>query len=382
MSPEQCRGQQVDQRSDLYSLGCVLYELLTGQPPFAEGQPLAIMSQHLNAAPTAPRTIRSDVPSRIDDLVLELLAKDPAHRPAGAGHVVAALRALRYTPTVKVELAAKASSRLDFAPPGPPGNVTSFQPIGSDETVSAIPARLPSAPPAQSAAITRVPRTEAERRQVLLARPTYWEFLYFAGQLLHERDTVEAKYRDHELRYAPASREVVIGGEVASYIGQLNDFDNIVNYISRRFKDAANLAQEMSGLIKDEAALEQAFGAPGQDGDAERLAHLAKRWNNVYEEFLDWAASLRGASVPSEFQDLLELAARYADEPVEKYRRFVEEYAAQVNAIYDRVPAAMAAGRSIEFEVKLVLSYREGVINDYVAELNRLRSHLHQSGGL
>ena len=203
MSPEQCQGQQVDERSDLYSLGCVLYALLTGQPPFAEGQPLAIMFQHLNAAPTAPRTIRPDVPPELDHLVLELLAKDPARRPADAGHVIAALRALRYTPTVKVEPTAKASSRLDLGPPGPPGNVAGFQPTGSDGTVSAILARLPSAPPAQSAAITRVPRTEAERQQVLLARPDYWEFLYFAGQLLHERNSVEAKYRDHELRYAP-----------------------------------------------------------------------------------------------------------------------------------------------------------------------------------
>ena len=73
MSPEQCRGQQVDERSDLYSLGCVLYALLTGQPPFTEGQPLAIMSQHLNAAPAAPRAIRPDVPPELDHLVLEFL---------------------------------------------------------------------------------------------------------------------------------------------------------------------------------------------------------------------------------------------------------------------------------------------------------------------
>jgi serine/threonine protein kinase len=103
MSPEQCQGQQVDERSDLYSLGCVLYALLTGQPPFAEGQPLAIMLQHLNAAPAVPRTIRPDVPPDLDHLTLELLAKDPARRPADAGHVIAALRALCYTPTVKVE---------------------------------------------------------------------------------------------------------------------------------------------------------------------------------------------------------------------------------------------------------------------------------------
>ena len=94
MSPEQCQGQQVDERSDLYSLGCVLYALLTGQPPFTGGQPLAIMFQHLNAAPAAPRTIRPDIPPELDHLVLELLAKDPVRRPADAGHVIAALRGI------------------------------------------------------------------------------------------------------------------------------------------------------------------------------------------------------------------------------------------------------------------------------------------------
>ena len=128
MSPEQCRGQQVDERSDLYSLGCVLYALLTGQPPFAEGQPLAIMFQHLNSAPTAPRTIRPDVPPELDHLVLELLAKDPARRPADAGHVIAALQALRYTPTVKVEPAAKHSPGWTSARLGVPETQLGFQP--------------------------------------------------------------------------------------------------------------------------------------------------------------------------------------------------------------------------------------------------------------
>ena len=127
MSPEQCRGQQVDERSDLYSLGCVLYALLTGQPPFAKGQPLAIMLQHLNAAPAAPRTIRPDVPPELDHLVLDLLAKDPARRP-DEGRVIAALQALCYTPTVKVEPTAQASTRLDLGSPGRPGSTVGSEP--------------------------------------------------------------------------------------------------------------------------------------------------------------------------------------------------------------------------------------------------------------
>jgi serine/threonine protein kinase len=135
MSPEQCRGQQVDERSDLYSLGCVLYALLTGQPPFAGGQPLAIMLQHINAPPVAPRTIRPDIPPELDRLVLELLAKDPVRRPADAGHVIAALRALCYTPTVKVESFPRTGQESGEQPDRPMSRSISA-PAGDAATIS------------------------------------------------------------------------------------------------------------------------------------------------------------------------------------------------------------------------------------------------------
>ena len=382
MSPEQCRGEQVDERSDLYSLGCVLYELLTGRPPFAGSHPLAIMTHHLNSRPTTPSGIRPDIPPELDHLVLDLLAKDPAYRPVDASHVIAALRTLRYTPTVRVESDGKVFFRPDRVTSELRGNVTGFQPTGADQTVTAALAGLPDISAAQSAAITRVPRTEAERRQVLLMRPHYWEYLYFAGQLLYERDRVETKYQDHDLRYAQAVREVVVHGKDRSRIGQLNSFNETANYISGRFDDIPDLTRKMTSLIKDEVALARAFGAPGEEGDAERLADLAKLWNSAYEGFLDWAADLRGVRAPSEFRNLLELAARFVDEPIKKYRRFVDEYVTQVDGMYDAIPAAIASGKPISIGAELVLSSPEGVIKDYTAELNRLRSQLYLTGDL
>jgi len=360
MSPEQCLGQQVDGRSDLYSLGCVLYALLTGQPPFAEGQPLAIMFQHINAAPTAPRTIRPDIPPELDHLVLELLAKDPARRPADAGHVIAALQALCYTPTVKVESAAKASPRLDLDLPGRTGNAAGFQPTMT---------QLADIPPVQPDRLTRVPRTEAERQQVLLARDIGWEYFYFAGQLLYERDSVEAKYRNREIHYAVPSREAVTGEVIAGYI----------EYTGQRFGDLASFTRVISGIINvnDKVAMERAFGAPFQEGDPERLAHLAKRWNSVYEGFLDWAAGLRGINAPSELQNLLELAARCVDVPLEKYRRFVDQYVAQVEIL----PAAIAAGEPLRIEASLILPNPDEDLKNYQTELNRLRSRLSRIDG-
>lgn len=93
MAPEQFRGERLDARSDLYSLGCVLYELLVGSPPFDSGEnPAAIMYRHLNETPAPPRSRRPDVPEHLDRLTLDLLAKDPAARPQSAAAVVAALR--------------------------------------------------------------------------------------------------------------------------------------------------------------------------------------------------------------------------------------------------------------------------------------------------
>ena len=153
----------------------------------------------------------------------------------------------------------------------------------------------------------------------------------------------------------------------------LNDnADDIFDYLTQRLKDTVNLAQRFTDLFTDKAALEWAFGAPGQEGDPERLAYLAKRWNNVYEEFLDWAASLRSVRVRPKFRNLLELAARFGDEPAEKYHAMVDEYVTKVDGIYDSIPASIATGKPINVGVKFVLSGES--MKDYVAELNRLRS--------
>ncbi|GAA2408611.1 hypothetical protein GCM10010191_16470 [Actinomadura vinacea] len=93
MSPEQCRGEPADERSDLYSMGCVLHALLTGRPPFPPGPPLEVMIRHREHLPEGPRTLRPDVPPELDRLVLDLLAKDPADRPAGAARLAADLAA-------------------------------------------------------------------------------------------------------------------------------------------------------------------------------------------------------------------------------------------------------------------------------------------------
>ena len=80
LSPEQARGAPVDQTSDLYSVGVVLYEMLTGQVPFTGDTPLEIAMKHLSEVPKPPSELRPEVPHDLDLIVLRALAKDPAER--------------------------------------------------------------------------------------------------------------------------------------------------------------------------------------------------------------------------------------------------------------------------------------------------------------
>jgi eukaryotic-like serine/threonine-protein kinase len=80
LSPEQARGERVDARSDLYSAGCLLYELLTGRPPFTGDSPVAIAYQHVRENPVPPSRVDPDVPVWADAIVLKAMAKSPADR--------------------------------------------------------------------------------------------------------------------------------------------------------------------------------------------------------------------------------------------------------------------------------------------------------------
>ncbi|WP_330177252.1 serine/threonine-protein kinase [Streptomyces sp. NBC_01498] len=111
MSPEQIGGGHIDHRSDLYSLGCVLYEITTGAPPFDQDDAWAVLLGHRDTTPRPLRSRRSDVPEFLDGIVRDLLAKTPDERPPDA-------TALRHRIIAARSLAERPGGQ--GRPPGPP----------------------------------------------------------------------------------------------------------------------------------------------------------------------------------------------------------------------------------------------------------------------
>ncbi|MFI8566172.1 Stk1 family PASTA domain-containing Ser/Thr kinase [Rhodococcus sp. NPDC078407] len=87
LSPEQARGEQVDARSDVYSLGCVLFEILTGEPPFTGDSPVAVAYQHVREDPRLPSLVNDTVPRELDSIILKAMAKNPANRYQSAAEM-------------------------------------------------------------------------------------------------------------------------------------------------------------------------------------------------------------------------------------------------------------------------------------------------------
>ncbi|MGI4895837.1 MAG: Stk1 family PASTA domain-containing Ser/Thr kinase [Janthinobacterium lividum] len=92
LSPEQARGEQVDSRSDLYSAGCLLYEILTGRPPFVGDAPVAVAYQHVSEQPKPPSAFAPQISPAVDHVVLMALSKDREHRYQSAGDFADDLR--------------------------------------------------------------------------------------------------------------------------------------------------------------------------------------------------------------------------------------------------------------------------------------------------
>ncbi|MGR8012088.1 tetratricopeptide repeat protein [Streptomyces hypolithicus] len=147
MSPEQIGGVHVDHRSDLYSLGCVLYEIATGVPPFDHDDTWAVLVGHRDTVPEPPRTHRPEIPDFFDRVVLDLLAKEPDDRPADAKDLARRLTSAHSAGPFAVSAGGAAfPARSPRLPSWTRGMTTGHKASGTRA--------LPSTPPDHSAGLT------------------------------------------------------------------------------------------------------------------------------------------------------------------------------------------------------------------------------------
>lgn len=170
-APEQIEGKAVDARTDLYALGCSLYQMLTGEVPFAGESQAAIIGGHLSRAPDSPSSLRAEIPAGLDGVVLALLAKDPDDRPGDAAQVAAALRSAVREPQANPPSNAAPTTRSGPQSPDPrrgtvvsTGRNESDAPVSAPPPASERPSEPPSAPPPAQPQAHSPPRPPRERR--------------------------------------------------------------------------------------------------------------------------------------------------------------------------------------------------------------------------
>ena len=139
MSPEQVSGEQnLPNASDIYSLACVVYEMLAGEPPFSGPNPAATMAKHITAAPRPLRALRAEIPQPIERAIAKALAKDPAERFASALEFVAALHAPETAAAGRSIAVAKAIAVLPFVNASPDPDNEYLSDGLTDELINAL----------------------------------------------------------------------------------------------------------------------------------------------------------------------------------------------------------------------------------------------------
>ena len=173
ISPEQAKGGRVDNRSDLYSLGVVMYEMMTGRAPYDGDSPVAVAIQHINGGATMPSVLNPNIPGGLEQIIMKCMATDPAQRYNSATALLYDLEELRQNPAILFSFGTEAAlDEVLKVYPGP-ASQQPRQPRNTAERVAGVRADRPAqsnprpaaARPAQTAQAVRPRPAQSEPRQ-------------------------------------------------------------------------------------------------------------------------------------------------------------------------------------------------------------------------
>ncbi|WP_154795791.1 TIR domain-containing protein [Occultella kanbiaonis] len=201
--------------------------------------------------------------------------------------------------------------------------------IGIEGLINAIRTKISGTAPARpSSALLdgRVPRSQEAIEALMTERTGYWEYLLYGGLLRANMDKLEPKYQDFVMGYARRN-------------GRRLSRDELIDFTQAAIS-AISAITENFNMVLDAGVQERAFGKPGEPGDVDRIVHMAEKFISVYEDFMDWAADLRGTSAQlGGGAGALRALSRWAEQPVEECRRFVRDFVAELDTVEKRVEA-------------------------------------------
>lgn len=163
ISPEQAKGGRVDNRSDLYSLGVVMYEMMTGRAPYDGESPVAVAIQHINGGAPMPSTLNPNIPGGLEQIIMKAMAVDPDQRYSSATQMLVDLEEFRKNPSILFDHSEKGD--IDAA--------TMLDQVAQQERVVVVPPRTTAervagthpSRPAQQRSPQQNPRTDAPQRR-------------------------------------------------------------------------------------------------------------------------------------------------------------------------------------------------------------------------
>ena len=147
ISPEQAKGGRIDNRSDLYSLGVVMYEMMAGRPPYDGESPVAVAIQHINGGAPMPSTLNPNIPGGLEQIIMKDMALDPKNRYDSATQMLYDMEEFRKDPTILFDYFMGGGANLHVLPPVAQPERAAVPPRTTAERVAGTPIRRDTQPP-------------------------------------------------------------------------------------------------------------------------------------------------------------------------------------------------------------------------------------------